>query len=449
MNLLPRLLFLFQSLPIGIPTSAFNMLDKLISRFIWQNKRPRVRLKTLTLGKNRGGLSLPNIKYYFWAAQLTAVVAWINNDMESGWVNIEQNSLPVIPLSVLVFLSKQSQEKLEIKNIWVKHTLKVWSTVQKRIRGTAALSRAMQIAGNPNFPPSTTDSTFKSWAGRNLRVLDQLFCDNVLQPFSYLQDKFFLPQSDLFRYFQIRHYITSHKDWNTIKNAPTNVETYFINIIRHQLPNKKHVSHIYRNLLLDMPDNTFHIKNKWELELNIIIEDGEWETMCIGCHKGINSNTWKEFDWKMKTRFFKTPSVVAKFIDNPAAIYCWRKCGMVGDHLHIFWDCPMMLPFWKGIKKEIDKAMGIDLPFTPSQFLLDLTLEDMYTRDQKHLLHILLMTARKMVTVKWMNPQPPTVAQWKQKLREVYGMEALTAQLQLKADVFVRRWLPIARYLSN
>ena len=59
-----------------------------------------------------------------------------------------------------------------------------------------------------------------------------------------------------------------------------------------------------RNLLLDTPDNTFHIKNRWELELNIIIEDGEWETMCIGCHKGTNSNMWEEFDWKMKMKVF-------------------------------------------------------------------------------------------------------------------------------------------------
>lgn len=35
MNILPRLLFLFQSLPVWIPASTFNMLDKLISKFIW------------------------------------------------------------------------------------------------------------------------------------------------------------------------------------------------------------------------------------------------------------------------------------------------------------------------------------------------------------------------------------------------------------------------------
>lgn len=125
MNLLPRILFLFQSLPVGITTSTFILLDKLISKFIWQNKKPRVRLKTLTLGKDRGGLSLPNLKHHFWGTQLTVVVACINSDVESGWVSIEQNSLEAVPLSTLVSLSKQSQKKFEIKNIWVKHTLKM------------------------------------------------------------------------------------------------------------------------------------------------------------------------------------------------------------------------------------------------------------------------------------------------------------------------------------
>lgn len=39
--------------------------------------------------------------------------------------------------------------------------------------------------------PPTTDITFKSWAGRNLRVIDQLLCDTGVHPFAYLQDKFF------------------------------------------------------------------------------------------------------------------------------------------------------------------------------------------------------------------------------------------------------------------
>ena len=38
MNILPRLLFLFQSLPIYVPASTFTILDKWLSKFIWQSK---------------------------------------------------------------------------------------------------------------------------------------------------------------------------------------------------------------------------------------------------------------------------------------------------------------------------------------------------------------------------------------------------------------------------
>lgn len=34
-NVLPRLLFLFQSLPIKIPVSTFTILNKWLSKFIW------------------------------------------------------------------------------------------------------------------------------------------------------------------------------------------------------------------------------------------------------------------------------------------------------------------------------------------------------------------------------------------------------------------------------
>ena len=48
MNVLPRLLFLFQTLALSPPESMFTILDCLISRFIWQERRPHVRYKTLT-----------------------------------------------------------------------------------------------------------------------------------------------------------------------------------------------------------------------------------------------------------------------------------------------------------------------------------------------------------------------------------------------------------------
>ena len=165
MNVLPRQLFLFQSLPILVPQSIFKLLEKFISKCIWQNQRPRIRLKVLMSAKEKGGLNLPNLKFCYWAAHLRTVVAWVVGDLETGWVSIECNSIPGVPLSRLPFLSQQSQKKLKINNMWVIHTLKVWNLVQKQLKGVTALSWAMPIVGNMEFLPSMSDRTYKKVGG--------------------------------------------------------------------------------------------------------------------------------------------------------------------------------------------------------------------------------------------------------------------------------------------
>ena len=64
------------------------------------------------------------------------------------------------------------------------------------------------------------------------------------------------------------------------------------------------------------------------------------------------------------------------------------------------------------------------------------------------MLHILLMIATKNITINWMKPSPPTLAQWIQKVRQVNTMENMTAILQLKVPIFVRRWTPVILYLN-
>lgn len=87
------------------------MVNKLISQFTWQHKKPRIKLKTLHLAKNKGGLALPNIKYYYCEAQLAAIVTWISGDEEAKWTQIEQGEVKGAQLSALPFIniSKTSQ----------------------------------------------------------------------------------------------------------------------------------------------------------------------------------------------------------------------------------------------------------------------------------------------------------------------------------------------------
>ena len=90
-NLLPRLLYLFLSLPVRIPDSQFLMWDKQLSRFIWVGARPRVRFKTLQIDKEHGGLAVANLKEYYYAAQMRYFVYWCSPEYQARWKHIELN----------------------------------------------------------------------------------------------------------------------------------------------------------------------------------------------------------------------------------------------------------------------------------------------------------------------------------------------------------------------
>lgn len=76
MNILPRFLYLFQSIPIFLPKSFFHSLSKLITSFIWAGKHPRISRSILEMSRFGGGLALPNFRCYYWAANIQKLLYW-------------------------------------------------------------------------------------------------------------------------------------------------------------------------------------------------------------------------------------------------------------------------------------------------------------------------------------------------------------------------------------
>ena len=75
MSILPKCLYLFQSIPFFSPQPAFfSNMRKTFTNFIWNKRRPRLRLTLLCLPYDRGGLQLPNLLWYFRAAQVRSAL---------------------------------------------------------------------------------------------------------------------------------------------------------------------------------------------------------------------------------------------------------------------------------------------------------------------------------------------------------------------------------------
>ena len=82
---------------------------------------------------------------------------------------------------------------------------------------------------------------------------------------------------------------------------------------------------------------------------------------------------------------------------------CWTKCGEeVANHTHVFWACPRLDKFWRGIFDQLDRIVGQCLPRDPLLAILGVFPEAVKNRKMKYLLHILLTAAKTAITLRWL-----------------------------------------------
>lgn len=77
MNVLLRMLFLFQIIPVLTIDVLFKQRQKDISKFVQRDEKLWVKYKMLQDAKERVGLGLPDLKFYFAACCLAWIKYWM------------------------------------------------------------------------------------------------------------------------------------------------------------------------------------------------------------------------------------------------------------------------------------------------------------------------------------------------------------------------------------
>ncbi len=107
--------------------------------------------------------------------------------------------------------------------------------------------------------------------------------------------------------------------------------------------------------------DSLYMKTKWEAQLQQDISHEEWISACTEAHKVTNSTSWREYKWKVISRFFKTPLLTAKAGTIPTS-ECWRKCGkQTGNHTRIIWTYPKLTQSGE-VFKDINKIFEMEIP---------------------------------------------------------------------------------------
>uniref|UniRef100_A0A8C5PIT3 Reverse transcriptase domain-containing protein n=1 Tax=Leptobrachium leishanense TaxID=445787 RepID=A0A8C5PIT3_9ANUR len=187
MMLLPKLLYIFRALPIATPPSFFNTLQSILSRFVWRNKRPRVKMSTLHLPQDLGGVGLPHLKLYYSAAILSLVGRLLSGAVLPGWAGLLGPQFLPYAADTIFWLARA--RRLHKPHLLPSATLLIqtWDRWRHHLTATHPFSMATPIRVFKELIPTFNPHIWRSFS---VSRLGQLFSPQDILSYEQLQAKF-------------------------------------------------------------------------------------------------------------------------------------------------------------------------------------------------------------------------------------------------------------------
>lgn len=441
MSILPKLLYLFETLPVMIPLSQLKILQRSFLNFIWDNKSHRVASSVLLTSQNRGSLGAPEIIKYYYATHLRAIASWTSRFAPNRWSKIEMSiTIPAHPCSLLWPSTDKSFAQLrKICLNPMLFTLSIWKKCSGKFSLTSHCSPLINITFNPYIPDSLSYEAMLPWTKAGIFQLRHIVhpITRKILTFSELQSKHGITRNLFYSFLQIQHFFSKKLPQLTL-SIPTQFE-----LTCSRGPHEPGlISTIYK-ILQETPPLTEHTHaymRKWSHILDRPIALQEWREIWEATSKVSRCVTHKETADKVCMFWYRTPDFLLKHKLTTSGL-CWR-CGVsIGTHYHIFWDCPVLLPFWTQIHISLEMILNISIPFHPIHLLLGLLIPKM-SKHHRKLMAFVLLAAKWAIPQCWLTKAPPTFAQFLNNTGDIRRMEHLTAIIEETLPSFDKTWEP-------
>lgn len=181
-------------------------------------------------------------------------------------------------------------------------------------------------------------------------------------------------------------------------------------------------------------------QSRWEGDIGPI-ESGIWEEILTMVPKISLSEQHRLSQIYLLHRVYRTPLFLHK-IGLRESPLCNRCNIHPAGLLHMLWNCPKLVRYWKGVLERINAVFSVSVDDTPLTCILG-HVEDLAIVDEgKIAVARSLYMARKVIALHWLDPLPPTVKEFEEKVNWLISLEKGINLKRGRTTKFEKIWSP-------
>lgn len=443
MDVLPRINFYSNMIPLAPPKNYWDNLNKITSNFIWGGKRPRLKLSTLQRSKKDGGLNVPNFKLYSWSYIIRPISVWFDPSMVVSWRPIEENLAYPHRLQDLIFSAFPSKSTQRQLGPIMSFLLSTWRAIEKQCQISLKWHTHSPLFNNFNLTTGGAPFKLPQWSTKGINILMDVWEENGMRSFDDICSLYNVAKSSFFFYLRLRLAMRTYGvPWG--EKLATHPLYSLLNV---RGKTKGLTSKIYA--LLNSGCKSLNIGYIWSRDLDITEKDICWTMVWNNLDHVSKNPNHKLIHFKFLHRMYLTPRRLhlMKLVSSPNCDLCPNRD--VGSFMHMYWCCPEVTTFWEMVSLTLTKLFDVLIPYCPKLFLLNDTSALNLPSYHYPALFASLTAAKKMLALRWQPPHSLSRTHWLLSLLDILYMELSVARMHNAKQATITSWTSSIEKIKN
>ena len=166
----------------------------------------------------------------------------------------------------------------------------------------------------------------------------------------------------------------------------------------------------------------------WDKDVGELEQGLDWDAIWSNVTGASKNPNHQYIHMKFCHRAYVTPAIRHQMglTDDPYCTFCTP--GTLGSFVHVVWECPRILEFWRKVIRTLNDLVGIQLPMDPFVHLLNDDSRLSLTEKSQKIWLAGLTASRKIIVQRWKPPHDISKTHWLRSFLDMAYLELLVSE---------------------